>query len=256
MPGGLISLGTYLDPALTKGDLMVGSLIGQARGRSPLPRTHFSVDLQLFDQAVGSVELLKVEKVRMGESLRLNIGTAATLGTVTSVRETIAELDLRKPVVAEPGARVAISRRIAERWRLIGSGPGKVRRPRKVLFDSSFLIAVMEHPTPWQGDITGEGGRIRRGRPAARLRRAQAARGKEGEAVEVRRSSQSVWSTRERFGWSRPEGTRADEELVSHALREGAVVATIDGELIATARGPAHVEVLSLGSGRVEMRQN
>ena len=31
--------------------------------------------------------MLKVDKVRMGESLRLNIGTAATLGTVTSVRE-------------------------------------------------------------------------------------------------------------------------------------------------------------------------
>jgi translation initiation factor 2 subunit 3 len=58
----------------------------------------------------------------MGESLRLNIGTAATLGSVTSVRDVVAELDLRKPVVAEPGARVAISRRIAERWRLIGSG--------------------------------------------------------------------------------------------------------------------------------------
>jgi translation initiation factor 2 subunit 3 len=120
-PGGLISLGTYLDPALTKGDLMVGSLVGRP-GTLPPPRTKLSVDLQLFDQAVGSVELLKVEKVRMGESLRLNIGTAATLGSVTSVRESVAELDIRKPVVAEPGARVAISRRIAERWRLIGSG--------------------------------------------------------------------------------------------------------------------------------------
>jgi translation initiation factor 2 gamma subunit (eIF-2gamma) len=34
----------------------------------------------------------------------------------------VAELDLKKPIVAEDNGRVAISRRIAERWRLIGSG--------------------------------------------------------------------------------------------------------------------------------------
>ena len=54
-PGGLISLGTYLDPALTKGDLMVGSLVGRP-GTLPAPKTHVSVDLQLFEQAVGSAE--------------------------------------------------------------------------------------------------------------------------------------------------------------------------------------------------------
>ena len=40
--------------------------------------------------------------MKTAESLRLNIGTAATLGSVTSVRDAVAELDLRKPVVAEP----------------------------------------------------------------------------------------------------------------------------------------------------------
>jgi len=120
-PGGLVSVGTYLDPSLTKGDLMVGSLIGKP-GTLPAAKTHITMDLQLFEQAVGSAEMLKVEKVRLGEQLRLNIGTAATLGTVTSARDIVAEMDLRKPVVAEKGSRVAISRRIAERWRLIGSG--------------------------------------------------------------------------------------------------------------------------------------
>ena len=85
-------------------------------------RTHITVDLQLFDQAVGSSALIKVDKVKATETLRLNVGTASTLGTVTSARDTVAELDLKKPVVAEDGGRVAISRRIAERWRLIGSG--------------------------------------------------------------------------------------------------------------------------------------
>ncbi len=120
-PGGLVSVGTYLDPSLTKGDLMVGSLIGRP-GSLPPAKTHITTDLQLFEQAVGSAEMLRVDKVKPGESLRLNIGTAATLGTVTSARDSVAEMDLRKPVVAEKGSRVALSRRIAERWRLIGSG--------------------------------------------------------------------------------------------------------------------------------------
>ncbi len=120
-PGGLISLGTNLDPALTKGDLMVVSIVGKPGSLPPIV-SHVTVDLQLFDQAVGASEMPKVDKVRMGETLRLNIGTGATIGNVTSIREGVAELDLRKPVVVEPGSRAAISRRIAERWRLIGSG--------------------------------------------------------------------------------------------------------------------------------------
>ena len=120
-PGGLISLGTNLDPAVTKGDLMVGGIVGKPGSLPPIV-SHVTVDLQLFEQAVGASEMPKVDKVRTGETLRLNIGTGATIGNVTSVRESVAELDLRKPVVVEPGSRAAISRRIAERWRLIGSG--------------------------------------------------------------------------------------------------------------------------------------
>ncbi len=120
-PGGLIAVGTNLDPTLTKGDQMVGSLIGKP-GTLPAVWSHLRIELQLFEIAVGSAEPVKVEKVRPGEALRVNIGTASTLSSVTSARESIAELDLKRPVSAEVGSRVAISRRIAERWRLIGSG--------------------------------------------------------------------------------------------------------------------------------------
>jgi translation initiation factor 2 subunit 3 len=120
-PGGLIALGTALDPRLTKGDVLVGNLVGKPSSL-PLAVTHITVDLQLFDQAVGSSALIKVDKVKATETLRLNVGTASTLGTVTSARDSVAELDLKKPIVVEEKGRVAISRRIAERWRLIGSG--------------------------------------------------------------------------------------------------------------------------------------
>jgi translation initiation factor 2 subunit 3 len=120
-PAGLVAVGTQLDPSLTKADSMLGSVIGKP-GTLPNVWNHLRVELQLFESAVGSPVMVKVEKVRKDELLRLNIGTASVLGTVTSVRDTTAELDLRKPVAAEENTRIAVSRRIAERWRLIGSG--------------------------------------------------------------------------------------------------------------------------------------
>jgi len=52
----------------------------------------------------------------------LNIATTVTSGIVTSARESIVEVTLKKPVCAEVGARATISRRIGEGWRLIGYG--------------------------------------------------------------------------------------------------------------------------------------
>ncbi len=133
-------------------------------------------------------------------------------------------------------------------------GPGKVRRPRRVLFDSSFLIAVMEHPTPWQGDILEDMGRFEGVvlQPVlAELRRLADRKGRQSRFAEL-----AIGLVEEGTLRLEPsEGRRADEELVSYALREGAVVATIDGELIRQLRA-SHVEVLSLRSGRVERRQN
>ncbi len=120
-PGGLVAVGTSLDPAFTKGDQMVGSVIGKP-GSLPPTWEHITLDLDLFETAVGSAELVKVDKVKLGENLRLNLGTSSSQAVVTSARGEVIEVDLKKPVAVEPGMRGAISRRIAERWRLIGSG--------------------------------------------------------------------------------------------------------------------------------------
>jgi translation initiation factor 2 subunit 3 len=66
--------------------------------------------------------MVKVEPIKSKEPLRLNVGTAATLGSVISVRESKVEVKLRKPVCLMPNSRVAVSRRITDRWRLIGAG--------------------------------------------------------------------------------------------------------------------------------------
>jgi translation initiation factor 2 subunit 3 len=100
---------------------MVGSVIGKP-GTLPPSWEHMTLDVDLFDTAVGLAELVKVEKVKPGENLRLNLGTGFSQSVVTSARGDTIEVDLKKPVAIEAGMRAAISRRIAERWRLIGSG--------------------------------------------------------------------------------------------------------------------------------------
>jgi translation initiation factor 2 subunit 3 len=120
-PGGLVAVGTHLDPTFTKGDQMVGGVIGKP-GTLPDILEHVTLDVELLEAAVGLAEAVKVDRVKLGEALRLNLGTASSLATVTSARGEVIEADLKKPVAVETGMRAAISRRIAERWRLIGSG--------------------------------------------------------------------------------------------------------------------------------------
>jgi translation initiation factor 2 subunit 3 len=120
-PGGLVALGTTLDPYIVKSDSLIGSLVGLPDSLPP-DIYDVTIELNLFETAVGTQELVKVDPIKIKESLRLNIGTAATLGTVTHLKDHTVEIKLKKPVCMVSNNRVAISRRIADRWRLIGSG--------------------------------------------------------------------------------------------------------------------------------------
>jgi len=119
--GGLVGIGTDLDPSLTKSDGLVGSVAGKT---DTLPPTLEKVTLEvnLFEKVVGTELAVPVEKVRTNEALVLNIGTTVTSGIVTSARENLADIALKKPVCAEAESKVAMSRRIADSWRLIGFG--------------------------------------------------------------------------------------------------------------------------------------
>lgn len=120
-PGGLVAIGTRLDPAFTKSDSLIGSVIGRP-GTLPKDVEDVTVETHLFDTAVGTADMVKVQPIKVREPLRLNIGTSAAVGTVTNVKDGKIEIKLKKPVCLMPRSRVAVSRRIAERWRLIGSG--------------------------------------------------------------------------------------------------------------------------------------
>jgi len=120
-PGGLIGVATKLDPYLTKSDALVGNVLGKEKNL-PGALFEFTMDVKLLERVVGTEEELAVEKIKMNEPLMLSVGTAITLGIVTSARDDVVEVKLKRPVCAESGWRVAISRRVDSRWRLIGAG--------------------------------------------------------------------------------------------------------------------------------------
>ena len=121
-PGGLIGAGTQLDPFMTKSDALVGQVAGEP-GKLPHVRNGFIMNMRLLERVVGAQDEAMVEPIHSSEPLMLNIGTATTVGIVTSARgDGTVKVQLKRPVCAEVGDRAAVSRRMGARWRLIGVG--------------------------------------------------------------------------------------------------------------------------------------
>ncbi|MCH2440291.1 MAG: translation initiation factor IF-2 subunit gamma [Candidatus Poseidoniia archaeon] len=119
--GGLVAIGTALDPAITKSDSMLGSLVGHP-GTLPPVWEQVSMEVQLLARAVGTRGSQRVEALRTREPLILTVGTSTTVGLPTQVKGSRVDATLKLPVCAPDGQRIAISRRIEGRWHLIGYG--------------------------------------------------------------------------------------------------------------------------------------
>jgi translation initiation factor 2 subunit 3 len=119
--GGLVGVGTTLDPSLTKNDMLVGNLVGKPGALPPVTRS-ITLEYSMFERVVGTREMVKTEPLRAGEVLSVNVGSALSQAVVKDVRDNRVRLDLRVPVCAEKGQRVAVSRLFERRWRLIGYG--------------------------------------------------------------------------------------------------------------------------------------
>eukprot|EP01115_Flamella_aegyptia_P013448 TRINITY_DN7179_c0_g2_i1.p1 TRINITY_DN7179_c0_g2~~TRINITY_DN7179_c0_g2_i1.p1 ORF type:complete len:348 (+),score=136.77 TRINITY_DN7179_c0_g2_i1:690-1733(+) len=118
-PGGLIAVGTTVDPTLTKQDRLVGQVIGDV-GKLPNVFTNIEVEFFLMHRAVGTKEETKIKKLEKQENVMLNVGSTSTLASVTAVKSNLAKITLSKPCCAEIGEMISISRNIQGAWRLIG----------------------------------------------------------------------------------------------------------------------------------------
>ncbi len=121
VPGGLIGVSTLLDPSLTKADRLVGCVVGK-EGAMPPVLSSLELEVHLMERVVGLPQEVEVKPLAQGEQLVLNVGTATTVGTVVRMKGERAEVKLTRLVCAFAGARVALSRRVGGRWRLIGYG--------------------------------------------------------------------------------------------------------------------------------------
>jgi len=112
---------TMFDPSIVKSDKLSGNLAGYP-GKLPQIWDRLSLDVKLLERVVGTKENLVVDPIKKGEMLMLNVNAAATVGIVQKLGKDEVESTLQLPVCAEIGNRVTISRRIGNRFRLIGYG--------------------------------------------------------------------------------------------------------------------------------------
>lgn len=120
-PGGSIGILTSLDPSIVKSDQLTGSIAGLP-GKLPRVWNELILEIHLLQRVVGTKEELGVEPIKMSEALMLNVNSAATVGIVIELKKNKIKCRLKLPVCADAGSRVTISRRIGNRFRLIGYG--------------------------------------------------------------------------------------------------------------------------------------
>jgi translation initiation factor 2 subunit 3 len=131
VPGGLIGVGTKMDPMLTRADRLVGQVLG-ACGTLPDIFVELEITFFLLRQLLGvksdasKKKQNKIANLAKGEILMVNIGSTSTGGRVLAIKNDLAKLVLTAPVCTQQGEKLALSRRVDKHWRLIGWG--KIRR--------------------------------------------------------------------------------------------------------------------------------
>ncbi|KAL7532406.1 hypothetical protein ACHAXR_004610 [Thalassiosira sp. AJA248-18] len=134
VPGGLIGVGTRIDPTLTRADRLVGQVLG-LRGKLPEVFAEIEISYYLLRRLLGvktsdGGKQAKVQKLTKGEILMVNIGSTGTGGKVEGAKSDLAKISLTQPVCTQEGEKIALSRRVDKHWRLIGWG--EIKRGKKI----------------------------------------------------------------------------------------------------------------------------
>jgi translation initiation factor 2 subunit 3 len=134
VPGGLIGVGTRIDPTLTRADRLVGQVLG-LKGQLPDVFAEIEISHYLLRRLLGvktsdGGRQAKVTKLAKTEILMVNIGSTPTGGRVIAVKGDLAKIALTQPVCTQEGEKVALSRRVDKHWRLIGWG--QIRKGSKI----------------------------------------------------------------------------------------------------------------------------
>jgi translation initiation factor 2 subunit 3 len=114
--GGLVAVGTELDPAVTKSDALIGSVIGKV-GDLPEVSDTVKIKYELLER-----KDMENPPLKMGEPVVVNAHTATNVGVIMNLAKGIATVKMKKICLIEAKTKVALSRRMGQRWRLAGWG--------------------------------------------------------------------------------------------------------------------------------------
>ncbi len=122
-PGGLIALGTKLDPSITRSDQLIGNVVGTP-GTLPEVQNTVEIEAHLLEKVLGADEDdLIVTPIVKNELIMIVVGTSLSVGIVQKIgKKNTITLKLKRPICALDGSIVALSRQIKNRFRLIGYG--------------------------------------------------------------------------------------------------------------------------------------
>lgn len=120
-PGGSVSIETELDMALGKTDILSGCSISLV-DKLPQITMGLKIKYALFKEMLGTQQQVKVDPLKMTETVMLSINTGVTVGVIKKLTPSEAELSLKIPIVPFKGENVGIARNVNNHWRLIGHG--------------------------------------------------------------------------------------------------------------------------------------
>lgn len=128
VPGGLIGVGMKVDPYITRSDSLVGQIIGHP-GKMPEVLSEIDVSYFLLKRLLGvkqsnqdGEKKSKVSSLKADELLMINVGSQSLAGKVIKVQRDTVRIEFTKPVCANIGDKIAMSRRVDNNFRLIGWG--------------------------------------------------------------------------------------------------------------------------------------
>jgi len=115
-PGGLIAIGTSLDPSVAQNDQLRGQ-IAAAPGSTPAPVKEVSLKLHMFERMIDADA--KAAVIKVNDPLVLTVGTNTTIGVATKTDGKTAHMVLKTEIIVEKGEKVAVSKNISGQWRLV-----------------------------------------------------------------------------------------------------------------------------------------
>ena len=116
-PGGLMAIGTTLDPSIAQNDQLRGKIVAKP-GSMPNPTKSLKLELHLFERMIEKTENI----IKLNDALVLTIGTNTGIGVVAKTDGKNVDLILKNEVIVEKDERIAISKNINGQWRLIAYG--------------------------------------------------------------------------------------------------------------------------------------